>query len=305
METLTAPAIDIKEPSMEDLRSMVGRAPKEETPEPKTETVEEETKQPESGTDTVKQQEDTEEELPEGVKKRIAAEAKKQAFFQSRIDQAVSARKAKEAEAAKLTGETGPAPGKTTEPAKNERPKRPELATFDGNLAEYNAAVAKADEALEKWLEDRTRETVSKELTERQAKEAQQKEWDAATAKHGAKFPGLMAALAGAIPEDMQLAISDLEDWSGVAVHLSENETERAALVQEFKTNPRRVIAKLGKLEDRLKPEAKAPEKETSLPKPLKPVAGDAPGNTKRVDIETASVSEVQAEFKRMLKRSA
>lgn len=309
METITVPVIDVKEPSIGDLRSMAGRVEtKEETPEIKTEpvkeTVKEETKTSEPGTDTTQQQEDTDYELPPNVAKKIAHEAKKQAFFQSKIDQATSARKAKEAEAEKLTGKPGSEPAPNTEPAKSERPKRPELATFDGNLAEYNAAVAKADEALEKWLEDRTRETVGKELTERQAKEAQEKEWEAATKTHGADFTPLVNAMAAKTPVAMQAAISHLEDWAGVAFHLANHPDEHAALVAEFAAQPYRVIAKLGKLEDRLKPEAK-PAPEVPLPRPLKPVAGDAPGNTKRVDFETASVSEFQAEARRMLKRSA
>lgn len=299
---------------MADLESMINAsrtsAAVEETPEtkvaPAKEAIEEETTKPDSGIGKDKQQEEIEEELPEGVKKRIAAEAKKQAFFQSRIDQAVSARKAKEAEAEKLTGKPGSEPEKPTEPAKNERPKRPDLSTFEGTLAEYQAAVAKADGDLEKWLEDRTRETVSKELTERQAKEAQQKQWDVATEKHGKDFPALMDTLAATTPVDMQRAISALEDWSAVAVHLAKNETERNALVEEFKTSPFSVFAKLGKLEDRLKPAAKtAADDEKPLPKPLKPVAGDAPGRTARVDLDKASDAEALGEIVRMLKRSA
>lgn len=311
METITATTA--QEPTMADLESMINASrsaePVAETKTPETPVkTEEQRTEPEPGTGKNQQQEEVEEELPEGVKKRIAAEAKKQAFFQSKIDQAVSARKAKEAEAAKVTGEPGSEPDKQkTEPAKSERPKRPELATFDGTLAEYNAAVAKADEALEKWLEDRTRETVSKELTERQAKEAQQKEWEAATAKHGADFPALMDALAAKTPVGLQRAISELDDWSTVALHLAKDDAEHSALVEEFKERPARAIAKLGKLEDRLKPaatEAAAKKEETPLPKPLKPVGGDAPGRNGRVDIDKASDADALGEIGRMLKAS-
>jgi len=300
--TTTAPAA---EPTMDQLRSMVSGEPETKTPEPEAKPAKEETQTPESGTDTTQHQEEIEEELPPNVAKRIAAESKKAAFFQSKIDQAVSARKAKEAEAAKLTDKPGSEPVKTTESARNERPKRPDLATFDGTLAEYNAAVAKADEAIEKWLEDRTRETVQREFTQQQAKEAQQKEWATATEKHGADFPALMKTLADNTPEPLQAAISELEDWAGVAVHLAKNDDERTSLVEEFKKSPARAIAKLGKLEDRLTPEAKtAPAKEETLPKPLKPVGGDAPGGAKPFDPDKASTPEALAHYRRMLKRA-
>lgn len=312
----TIEATTATEPTFEQLESMIEaqRAPsepaKEEIPapeeaKPQEAKPKEETQTPEPGTGTDKQQEEnTDEELPENVKKRIEKEAKKQAFFQSKIDAAVSARKAKEAEAAKLTGESGSEPAKTTEPAKNERPKRPERATFQGTEAEYSAALDAHEEALEKWLESRTKETVSRELTERQAKEQQIREWNAATEKHGAEFPALMATLAQTTPAKFQEAVSALEDWSGVAVHLAKNEAERNALVELFKASPLAAIAKLGKLEDRLKPEAKpAPVKEeTQLPKPIKPIGGAPAGRAGRVDLDKASDGEALGEIERMLR---
>lgn len=287
---------------------MLGSEPEKppvETLTPETEApAKEESTEPEPGTGQDKQQEEAEDELPEGVKKRIAAEIKKQAFFQSKIDQAVSARKAKEAEAAKVTGEPGSAPDKATEPAKNERPKRPDRATYTGTEAEYAAALDDHAQKLEAWLETRSEETIERKLTERQARDAQQKEFKAATEKHGKEFPALMDTLAETTPVEFQTAVSALEDWSGVAVHLAKNEAERKALVELFKTSPLQAIAKLGKLEDRLKPEAKPAKEETPLPKPLKPVGGDAPGGTARVDLNSpkTSFSEMAREFERMQK---
>jgi hypothetical protein len=315
--TITDPTTAATEPTFEQLESMIesGRThsepAKEETPapevaKPKEAEPKEEAQTPEPGTGKEKPQEETEDELPENVKKRIAQEAKKQAFFQSKIDQAVSARKAKEAEAKTLTGESGSEPAKTTEPAKNERPKRPERSTFQGTEAEYNAALDAHEQALEKWLESRTEETVSRKFTERQAREAQMRQWDDAAAKHGAEFPALMATLAAATPPAMQEAISALDDWSTVAVHLAKNEDERAVLVELFKVSEKKAIAQLGKLEDRLKPEAKAPAKqeEKPLPKPLREIGGAAAGSAGRLDLDKASDGEALSEIGRMLKAS-
>ena len=316
MEELTSMAESVRQEdapkeAVAPLAEPAKEATKEEAPAPKAnKSAKEETPKPESGTDKNQHQEEIEEELPENVKKRIASEAKKQAFFQSKVDHAISARKAAQAEAEKLTGKPGSEPAPKTEPAKNERPQRPDLATFDGDLAAYKAAVAKADDEIEKWMEARTRETVQKEFTEQQAKLAQKKEWEVATAKHGADFPQLMDTLAANTPVEIQRAISALDDWSTVAVHLAKNEEERTALVEEFKTSPHRAIAKLGKLEDRLKPEAvkpaaepvKEPAKEPVLPKPLKAVGGDAPGSNGRVDLNKASMPEFLNEIERMVK---
>jgi len=262
----------------------------------------EEVQTPEPGTGATKQQEETEEELPEGVKKRIASEAKKQAFFQSKIDQAVSARKAKEAEAQKLTDKPGSDPAKITESAKDERPKPPDQATFQGTLAEYNAALTKWQGDLETWLENRTAATVEQKLTERQASQERQKAWDAATVTHGAEFPALMDVLSASTPVGLQRAISALGDWSGVAVHLAKNEAERDALVAEFKTNEYSAIAKLGKLEDRLKPVAKTESaaKPEELPRPLKPVAGNV-SSTGVTDLEKADMRTFRQELAKLV----
>lgn len=310
------PAQGAKEPSFEELASMIeGSQPAAEpveekaTSEPKVEpekATEEKTQKSESGTDKAKQQEEPEEELPPNVAKRIALEAKKQAFFQSKIDQAVSARKAKEAEAAKLTDKSGSEPAKTTESAKNERPTLPDRGTFQGTEAEFNAAVLKWMDDYQKWTEAHTRETVQRELTERQAKEAQIREWEAATAKYGKDFPALMDSLAQSTPVEFQVAVSGLEDWSAVAVHLAKNDDERNALVELFKASPVAAIAKLGKLEDRLKPAAKtaSPKEDEPLPKPLKPIAGAPAGSNGKVDLDKATDAEALKEIERMLKAS-
>lgn len=276
------------------------------TPEPKAEPqkepVKEETPKPESGPDKTQQQEDTEEELPEGVKKRIAKESERAARIQSEIDRAVSTRKAKEQELASLKGKPGSEPEKHTEPAKDAEPQEPDLATFSGNLAEYNAAMKEFRQQYRDWVKNETAATVKQELQQQQLNEARKQAWDEATVKHGKDFPAMMDSLAENTPVDFQRAVSDLDDWSGVAVHLAKNEAERNALVAEFKLRPFAVIAKLGKLEDRLKPEAKASTE--TLPKPLKPVGGGPTGANTKVDLNDPklSYSEIAKELERMSK---
>lgn len=282
----------VAEPSMADLRAMFPEQPSNptqrveakeiKTPEtPSDKTVEGKTASPESVTEPTKQQEEAEEELPEGVVKKIEKETRKQAFFQSKIDQAVSARKAKEAEAAALEGKSGSEPAKTTtEPTKSgARPTRPDLDTFPGSLADYKTAVGKYETDFEAWVLDQTKQTVSREFTERQVADALQKEWEAASEEQGADFPAHMETLKTSTPEQFQIAVSGLENWAAVAVHLAKNEAERNALVEKFKTSPYSAIADLGKLEARLttavtKEPAAAPAKK--LPAPLKPIAGGA-----------------------------
>lgn len=294
METQTATETTaVAEPSMAELRTMFPEQSSTYTQreEPKktttTETpsgdepVEGKKASTEPVTEPNQQQEEAEEELPEGVRKKIEKETKKQAFFQSKIDQAVSARKAKEAEATALDGKSGSEPAKTnTEPDKSgARPTRPDLDTFPGTLAEYKTAVTKYETDFEAWVLDQTKQTVSKEFTERQVAEALKQEWDAAAEEHGADFPAHMETLKTSTPEQFQIAVSGLDNWAAVAVHLAKNEAERNALVEKFKTSPYSAIAELGKLEARLttaatkEPATTAPAK---LPAPLKPVAGGA-----------------------------
>src|SRR5690349_378379 len=105
-----APAEDL---SFADIRTMLGGTktadpapaadPKPVTAEPAASDPPAQDPEPESATgDKQPTPEPQEEELPEGVKKRIAKEAERAARVQAEIDRAVSERKAKEAELEKL-----------------------------------------------------------------------------------------------------------------------------------------------------------------------------------------------------------
>ncbi len=306
MATATETTTTVTAPSMADLRAMAGGTKQAETPvsrettETEVETSAENTES-ESGTEQVTQQEE-EFELPAGVQKRIAAEAKKAAFFQSKIDKAVSERKAREAEAAKLTDKSGSEPVKTTESAKDARPKRPDLASFTGTLAEFNKATDEYETKYEEWLKGETRKTVTQELTASQMETARKTAWDEAVKEHGEEFPKLMDALRDSTPPEFQVAVSALDNWSGVAMHLAKNEADRDALVELFNANQTRGAAELGKLEDRLKPAAKTEAtEEKTVKKPLRAVAGGALGIAPRIDLNKAPMSVFKGEINRML----
>lgn len=291
--------------SMSDIRAAMADAPveteaKPEAPEIKTEPVE--TKpEPESGTGEKKQEpESVEEELPEGVKKRIAREVEKTARYQAEIDRAVSQTKAKEAELKKLT--TGPEPEKKTTETASTRPARPNIETFEGTLAEYNRAVKEYDSSLETWLFTEARRVAETEFRTNLATQESKRKWDEALQTH-AELPQMAEVVTGSSPEGLQLAISALGDWAGVTVHLGKHPDELATLTQQFQANPYVAVAALGKLEDRLKPATKQAEVKTqALPEPLKPVGGTANAATPKVDLETADFGAFKAEVRRQLK---
>lgn len=287
LETVT-PATPA-EPSYTELKAMLADPviPAAEPPKPETPA---ENTEPESGTGKEKLSEtvetEKEEELPPGVKSRIAKEVEKQARFDREINRAVAVTKAKQDELLKLkAGKPGEAPEKSTEPAEGAEPVEPDETTFTGTFAEFKAAKAEYRAQYKAWLEGETRKTVTAELTASQAKARRDQAWDKAAKEHGKEFPDLMKSLAEATPPELQQAISGLADWAGVAVHLAKpaNAAERDALSAKIKTDPLDAYYDLRILEQRLKPAAKSAEK--PLPAPLTPVAGAASA-TGAVDLD-------------------
>lgn len=302
-ETIT-PATPI-EPSFAELRTMLADpvTPVVETPEKQAPA---EIEQPESGTgdDKIKQPEtveyETQEErdVPAGVKKRKATEKAKQDQYDAEINREVALTKSKKDELAKLkTGNTGSEPAPNTAPAEGAKPVRPSLAGWPGTAAEYDAAVDKYDADYKVWLQGETRKTVTAELAATQQKAQEKQEYDDAAKKHGAEFPALMKSLIENTSPELQRAISVLDDWSGVAVHLAKpaNAAERTALVEKFAAIEAAApdgkvkaftaaISALTALEHRLKPAAK-PAAEKPLPAPLTAVAGAASA-TGAVDLD-------------------
>jgi hypothetical protein len=257
---------------------------------------------PPSGDGEVKLTEEKEDELPPGVVKRIAKEAERAARIQAEIDKAVSSRKAKEAELKRIS-EPGSDPVKTDANAP-QRPVRPDIATFPGTLADYNEAVKKYDDELSAYTEHVSREAVRREMTEQQKRQETEAQWKAAVAKHGQDFEGLMSRLASATTPQFQQAVSNLEDWSSVAVHLAKNEAELQALQTQFSANPYAAIAALGRLEYRLKPGADASEKpapQVPKVKPLKEVAGGPSGTSAPIDLDKADFGTFKKQVRLML----
>ncbi len=220
----------IANPSMTDLRVMAGRV--DAPAEPKSETTETEEQSEEQNTETepgtVSEEPQEEEfELPKNVQKKISQEAKKAAFFQSKIDQATSLRKAKEAEAAKLNGKSGSEPGssaeRTTEPAKDAdpEPEEPDFATFNGTGLEFQQALKEFKVKLRGWNARQNEALVESKLAEREMTILRKQAWDKAVVEHGEEFPKLMDALRDATTEPFQKAVSLLDHWDMVAVHLA------------------------------------------------------------------------------------
>jgi hypothetical protein len=312
MATATETTTTVAAPSMADLRAMAGGTKQAETPVSRetTETEEqseEQNTETESGTVSEEPQEE-EFELPKNVLKKIAQEAKKEAFFRDKINKSVSARKAAEAEAAKLNGKSGSEPGssaeRNTEPAKDAdpEPEEPDFATFNGTGLEFQQALKEFKVKLRGWNARQNEALVESKLAEREMTILRKQAWDKAVVEHGEEFPKLMDALRDATTEPFQKAVSLLDHWDIVAVHLAKNEDERNAFVELFNANPDRAKMELGKLEDRLKPAAKTEATETQpVKRPLRAVAGGALGIAPRIDLNKAPMSVFKGEINRML----
>ncbi len=288
---------------MSDLRAMValanGNGEPEAKPEPaKPETVEAE--KPETVTETVEtkqEPEDKDEPLPEGVVKRIAKEAEKAARIQSEIDKAVSTRKAKEAELAAIASKTGSEPAPNTAQANGE-PKEPTWAEYNAqgkSWGEFEEALAKSKTEYRDWLKAETDRMVEQKLTERQQKQAVQARWDEAVKTHGKEFPALMEQAQAIAPEGLQQAISALDNWSAVAVHLAKHPAQLKELSAAYDANSIKAIATLGRIEASLKtaPKTEAPAK--PLPDPIAVVGGTASASASDFDIEKASMASLRA----------
>jgi len=278
---------------MDQLRAMLAETepapektePKPATPEKAAEPAAEETLKVEPGTTEKKQVAEEEEPLPEGVQKKIAKEAERAARAQSAIDRAVSERKAKEAEAAKLTGKPGSEPAPITAPAENAKPTRPtspkdpDFGTsgqtwgeyqdaIAKNKADHEAALSRYDQEVQTWMVAETRRTVEAEFRANQSKQERAQMMAEAIKEHGDGFPALVETLKANAPEGLQTAIGFLNNWSGVAAHLAKNLAQLKELAAEFDANPYQAIATLGRIQSGLK-SATTRAAASPLPDPL------------------------------------
>lgn len=289
---------------MADIRSMLSdAAPQEaktETPEPVA-ADEAATPTPEAVTEAAeKKQEPVEEPLPEGVQKRIAKEVEKASTIQRKIDEAVSARKAKEQELSKLTAESGTAPVQNADAATSDgKPTKPTWQ--DGqDWPTYEKALAKFEDDRAEWLLKETRRTVEQEFTQRRQQEAAQAKWDEAVKTHGAEFPKLMEKAQEIAPEGLQSAISSLDNWSAVAVYLAKNPAQLTDLAAAYSANPVKAIATLGRIEASLKAPKAAPA--TPLPAPPVTDGGKASASVGAFDYEGSSMSAFRTQIAKIRK---
>ncbi len=316
------------EPSTAQLRTMLGGSPAPEAPaieaqpeptvapDPPADALaapgapEGQTKEADS--DPAAEEPDAiEEELPPAVKKRIAKEVQRTAQIDRQIAEAVSTRKAKEAELAKLTaGKSGSEPAPNTAPAANlSKPVAPDLDTFPGTYAEFVKALAKYHEDRDMYVIAQTERTVKEQLGAQQREDSLRKDWEGATEEHGADFPEHMKALEAGTPEGLQLAISGLDNWSQVAIHLAKSPDEMAALSARWDANPYAAVAELGRLEARLQQGSKPPAPAIAparvaktLPPPPAKVGGDA-SPVARIDLEKADQRTFNSTIKAYLER--
>lgn len=275
---------------MSDLRAMItAQEPTEAKPtiaaEPvKAEPVTEAAQDPAEP----KQQPTEDEPLPEGVQKRIAKEAEKAARIQSEIDRAVSTRKAKEKELADLTA-TGSQPAPTSAAAK----KAPEFGETGHESETYAQFQTRDREHLRAEVAAEAESKFEAKFAAREQQAKAQVKWDAAIATHGKEFPALMAKAQEVAPEGLQHAISALDDWSGVAVHLAKDPAKLKELAAEYEANPVRAIAKLGRIEASLKSAAK-PATEPVLPNPPAKDGGGSSASVGAFDIEASKMSQIR-----------
>lgn len=311
-----AAAAVVETPSIPQLRSMLSGEPPEpvekapETPTPETPPADkpvEAKPEPVEGAGDQQQQPEARKpedpELPEGVRKRIDREIERQSLYRAKIDEAVAETKRLEAEHKRLTegGKPGTEPVKPSEPTELKRPVRPNLATFDGTIEQYEAAVAEHEVKLDEYYAAKSQQTVRQEYDAEVKRRAIQSDFRSAVEQHGEAFTKAVPIVTAKAPEALQQAISSQERWSEIVIELSKNPAELDALVAKFGANPFAAVAELGRIEARLtakvaethpepgkaKPEAKAPkEPDKPLPHPPDSVGGGASASAEAPDLE-------------------
>lgn len=272
---------------------------------PVVESKPETQQQPES-IDTIHEKE--EEKLPAGVQKRIQQEVDRTL----QIRQAISERKAAQAELDKLTPNPGSEPVKQTDVSKE--PVEPDEAdakySGEGGWGRYMADLKAHRADHSKWIIAETRRTVEQEFTARHKQESAEKQI-AEARSNNPELDAQRKVVGEATPQGLQMAISELDDWSGVVKHLATNMNETAELVELFKASPVKAIAKLARIEDRLNQAAKQPTavdvkpKTEPLPDPLVKPGGSNSNSAPAVNFETAALSTAKAEWRRLMKKSA
>lgn len=312
-KAVTPPVVKAPEAKTEATDPAEEKPPVEGKPDAASETVK--AAPPEDEEDT---EDDDEGELDPGVQKKIAKEVRRLGRADRAIAEAVSARKAKEAELAKLTADKpGSEPDPKTASAKEGKPVKPKADEARFNVqgedgwAKYQAALDEYETAKDTWLIAETERTTEAKLAEQQRMSDLKKDWDAALKTHGEEFRDFAQKVMEGSPEGLQFAISGLENWPAVTVYLAKHPKELQAIVSKFEATPYRAIADLGKLEDRLtqvakppEPESKAPAKPTAKQLPPPPAkVGGAATPLAAVDLEKTDMRSFKREIAHMLER--
>ena len=253
------------------------------------------TAQPKEPSTEVDKDEDQEQALPPGVKKRVEKIVVETARIQAEIDRRISAKKAAQAKLDSLAAEEGTSgtePVKNTAPPKLEgepaMPVRPIFGEKEGETwAEYTAAVKKYETDFTKytaaytaWIREETRKTVAEELRDQRFQETTERTIEASKKKYGEEFDDYRTRVVEASPEGLLLEISALDDWPEMAVYLGkpENEAELIGLAALYERSHSAAIRELGRIEDRLsKAVSKEPVNSENKVAAGKPVPVDKP----------------------------
>lgn len=304
--------------------------PKTETPETKTAEAEPaKTPEPDEGTGEKKQEPPAEEDehvkLPPAAQKKVDKEIARTVSARKEADEIV--RRLREQEKS-LSGKQGtepvkPAPEATTSPDKPVRPVAPvqpifgskdqtwaeyenELKAYHTAQAAHEVALAKYETERDEWLVNQARSRFEQEQSAKQHQESHKAAWDAAVEAHGDEFPEAMERLTARIPEPVQLAISQLENWPTVAMHLESNPDALKQVVDLYGRNPFAAVAQLGAIEASLQkkaePKVAKPIPKQDLPAPPASVGGTATPSAS-VDLEKCSFKVFKRGMGDILKR--
>ena len=226
-------------------------------PEPTTEA---------EGTTAEPKQEPKPEKKPHWTDKRISelSQKRREAEARATAEHDRAEQLARELEALK-TAQPGPGPqaadkAPTAPPPAAGKPK-PQLKDFVTALdsekgEEYDTAVERFSEALSDWKDEQrtVRQQESEQQTRLKAQESIFREdWKQAL-EETPDFEDVVARVREATPEQLQIAISQVQDaegknlWPKINIYLDENPEELKTLVTQFRTNPLGAVARLGRL---------------------------------------------------------
>ena len=153
------------------------------------------------------------------------------------------------------------------------------------------------------WIKAEAKREFQEESARTTAQRAAQERWDEAVKKHGKEFQGLMDSATALAPQGLQVAISQLDNWSDVAVHLAKNPDKLKELSATFTQNPTKAIATLGRIEAAITAKTESKPATQPLPEPLLKPGGTASVSTASLQdsLEKGSMSQFKGAMKKLV----